>query len=65
MQTSAKAEDYKGALEPWRTAYEECPASSKNIYIYGPRIFKASMLPKPTGKRKSILTKLWKYTIIV
>lgn len=41
MQTSAKAEDYKGALQPWVYTYENCPASSKNIYIYGPRIFKA------------------------
>ncbi|MFA7492467.1 MAG: hypothetical protein WCZ43_03000 [Proteiniphilum sp.] len=41
MQTSAKAEDYKGALKPWVYTYENCPASSKNIYIYGPRIFKA------------------------
>ena len=41
MQTSAKAEDYKGALQPWVYTYQNCPASSKNIYIYGPRIFKA------------------------
>jgi tetratricopeptide (TPR) repeat protein len=41
MQTSAKAEDYTGALKPWMSVYENCPASSKNIYIYGPRIFKA------------------------
>ncbi|WP_294082290.1 tetratricopeptide repeat protein [Proteiniphilum sp. UBA5384] len=41
MQTSAKAEDYQGALKPWLSTYENCPASSKNIYIYGPRIFKA------------------------
>lgn len=41
MQTSARAEDYKGALAAWTSAYNECPASSKNIYIYGPRIFKS------------------------
>lgn len=41
MQTSAKAEAYESALGPWIEAYENCPASSKNIYIYGPRIFKA------------------------
>ena len=41
MQTSAKAEAYDSALKPWMDVYESCPASSKNIYIYGPRIFKA------------------------
>jgi tetratricopeptide (TPR) repeat protein len=41
MQTSAKAEAYESALGPWNAVYENCPASSKNIYIYGPRIFKA------------------------
>lgn len=41
MQTSAKAEAYSDALKPWTSVYENCPASSKNIYIYGPRIFKA------------------------
>ena len=41
MQTSAKAEAYESALKPWMDAYENCPAASKNIYIYGPRIFKA------------------------
>lgn len=41
MQTSAKAEAYESALGPWKEAYENCPASSKNLYIYGPRIFKA------------------------
>lgn len=41
MSTSAKAENYKDALGPWREAFEDCPAASKNIYIYGPRIFKS------------------------
>ncbi|HBG56738.1 MAG TPA: hypothetical protein DDX07_01860, partial [Porphyromonadaceae bacterium] len=41
MQTSAKAEAYESALKPWMAVYENCPASSKNIFIYGPRIFKA------------------------
>lgn len=41
MQTSVKAEAYNDALKPWTAVYENCPASSKNIYIYGPRIFKA------------------------
>lgn len=41
MQTSAKAEDYKGALPSWTAVYENCPAASKNTFIYGPRIYKA------------------------
>lgn len=40
MQTSAKAEDYKGALTSWTWVYENCPAASKNTFIYGPRIYK-------------------------
>ena len=41
MSTSAKAENYNDALGPWNDVFENCPASSKNIYIYGPRIFKS------------------------
>ncbi|NLZ96044.1 MAG: hypothetical protein GX921_09520 [Bacteroidales bacterium] len=41
MSTAAKAENYKDAVKPWEAAYKNCPASSRNIYIYGPRIFKA------------------------
>lgn len=40
MSVSAKAENYKDALTPWEETFRECPASSRNIYIYGPRIFK-------------------------
>ncbi len=32
--------DPKVALEYWRKAYSICPASSKNIYIHGARLFK-------------------------
>lgn len=39
MATSAKAENYKEALKPWMEVYEECPAASKNTFIYGPQIF--------------------------
>ena len=41
MQTSAKAEAYAEALAPWNAVYENCPAASKNTFIYGPRIFKS------------------------
>ena len=41
MTVAAKAENYKDAVKTWKAVYNNCPASSKNIYIYGPRIFKA------------------------
>jgi tetratricopeptide (TPR) repeat protein len=47
LQTSARAHDYRGALAPWTQAYENCPASSINIYIYGARIF-AHLLSEET-----------------
>ncbi|MDR0421501.1 MAG: hypothetical protein LBH72_00615 [Proteiniphilum sp.] len=59
MQTSAKAEDYNGALNPWLLVYENCPASSKNIYIYGPRIFKAFYTSETdAAKKKEYLDKV-------
>ena len=59
MSTSAKAENYKEAVGPWNSVYENCPASSKNIYIYGPRIFK-SMFETETdaAKKKAYLDKV-------
>lgn len=41
MTTAAKAENYRDAVKTWEAVYNNCPASSKNIYIYGPRIFKS------------------------
>ena len=41
MTVAAKAENYQDAVKTWQSVYNNCPASSKNIYIYGPRIFKA------------------------
>lgn len=59
MSTSAKAENYKDALGSWNEVYENCPASSKNIYIYGPRIFK-SLYESETSesKKKEYLDKV-------
>ncbi len=34
----AKAGNYKDAYEFWKIAYEECPAATKDIYLYGTRI---------------------------
>lgn len=59
MSTSAKAENYKEALTPWNEVYANCPASSKNIYIYGPRIFKSlHAAEKDAAKKKQYLDKV-------
>ncbi|GHT29986.1 hypothetical protein AGMMS49574_08310 [Bacteroidia bacterium] len=34
----AKNGNYKDALEFWKIAYDECPAATKDIYLYGVRI---------------------------
>ncbi|MEA4905527.1 MAG: hypothetical protein VB090_11900 [Petrimonas sp.] len=58
MSTSAKAENYKEALTPWNAVYENCPGSSKNIYIYGPRIFKSLYASETdAAKKKQYLDK--------
>lgn len=52
MTTSAKAENYKEALTPWNAVYENCPASSRNIYILGPRIFKSLYASETDAAKK-------------
>lgn len=37
-QPYAKSGNYADAIGPWTIAYEECPASHKDIYLYGVRI---------------------------
>ena len=51
MTTAAKAENYQDAVKTWTAVYDNCPASSKNIYIYGPRIFK-TLYAKETDAAK-------------
>lgn len=53
LQTAAKAEAYSEALKPWTSVYENCPGSSKNIYIYGPRIFKALYSKEADAAKKT------------
>ena len=61
MSTSAKAENYKDALGPWNDVFDRCPASSKNIYIYGPRIFKSLYETEvDAAKKKEYLDKVMK-----
>lgn len=56
MQTAAKAEAYESALIPWSSVYENCPAASKNTFIYGPRIFKALYEKETDAAKKSTNT---------
>ena len=53
MSTAAKAENYKDAVKSWEAVYKDCPASSKNIYIYGPRIFKGLLAQETDETKKS------------
>lgn len=59
MSTAAKAENYEDALKTWTAVYNNFPASSKNIYIYGPRIYKA-LFAKETdaAKKKEYVDKI-------
>lgn len=52
MTVTAKAENYKDAVKTWTSVYNNCPASSKNIYIYGPRIFKALYVQETDAAKK-------------
>lgn len=38
LTSFSKANDFASAYEPWQRAYEACPASNINIYIFGPKI---------------------------
>ena len=38
-----KQKNYVDALKPWRWTFNNCPASSGNIYKNGPKIIKARM----------------------
>lgn len=55
----AKAGNYAEAYESWLTAYKECPASSKNIYIHGANILKFKINnEKDPAKREALIKDL-------
>lgn len=57
----AKAESFAEAVEPWSLVYRECPAASKNIYIYGVRILKWRIdQEKDATKRQGLIESLLK-----
>ena len=55
----AKQKQYKDALDAWELVYAECPASSKNLYIYGAQIIEWQIKEeKDPAKRKALVEKL-------
>ena len=55
LTSYAKSENYKDALDFFEKAYAECPGSSKNIYIYGPRILGWLYNQAPTKEKKAAI----------
>ncbi len=49
-----KQKNYIDALPAWRRVYNSCPKSSKNIFINGPKIYKA-MMKKDKANRLAYL----------
>nr|WP_314750575.1 hypothetical protein [uncultured Porphyromonas sp.] len=51
-----KTGNYQDAYEHWKRAYDECPASSKNIYIIGAKIlqWKLKQAKDDASKKKAI-----------
>ena len=55
----AKAGNYKDAYEFWKIAYEECPASTKDLYLYGTRIVAWEIAnEKDAAKREALIDNL-------
>lgn len=55
----AKAGNYKDAYEFWKAAFDECPASHKDIYLYGVRIVGWEIAnEKDPAKRDQLIDKL-------
>lgn len=51
-----KQKNYEDALNPWRWAYTNCPASYATIYKNGPKIIKAQIKKYPESKNEYIDT---------
>lgn len=55
----AKAGNYKDALEFWEITYNECPAATKDIYLYGTRIVGWQIAnEKDAAKKDALINKL-------
>jgi len=51
----AKSKNYQDALTFWKKAYADCPASTKNIYIYGAEIIKWQIATETDPAKKDAL----------
>jgi tetratricopeptide (TPR) repeat protein len=55
----AKAGNYKDAAEFWKIAYDECPMSTKDLYLYGTRIVGWEIANETDpAKREALIDKL-------
>ncbi len=54
----AKGKNYKDAYDGWLYVYQNCPASSKNNFIFGPPIVETRIKNAETEEEKMELTKL-------
>lgn len=55
----AKAGNFKDALEYWKIAYNECPAATKDLYLYGVRIVGWQIQnEKDPAKRDALINEL-------
>lgn len=55
----AKAKNYKDAYDSWEKVYEECPGSTKDIYLYGVRIIDWQIAnEKDAAKKEALINKL-------
>ncbi len=43
MSEFIKLNQFDYALPPWRKVFNECPASSRNIYLYGVKIYRSAI----------------------
>lgn len=61
LTSLGKTGDYADALKYWQQAYDECPGSSKNIYIVGAKILQWQLSNAKTPQDKqALLDKLMK-----
>lgn len=51
----AKAGSFADALGPWEVAYNECPAATKDIYLYGVRIKGWQIAQEKDAAKRAIL----------
>lgn len=58
LTSYAKAGSYADAYPAWQEAFDKCPASSKNIYIFGPKIIRWKISQESDASKKKALMDL-------